>query len=476
MAGILKKLSLVPTGLRYKLMIMFSLMSIIPLLVCVYIVTWFVFPATNQMGAVSIVILVTIFISILGFILAKQMIEPIIDMAVDAKMIAEGDYERSIDVMSEDEIGDLGASLNMMTQKIKDNISELKSYGEKTREINSEIHKKVMALSGLLQIGNLISAGTDLKTVLDILSDKMATLDVSNSVSIMMVDQDRDKDSLIPLSTINFNNVEAAKLPSSIHQGIFARINADLKEIIIDNRVPADDEDVRNFRSMYKLTNCAIMPIIIRGSLEGVILIGNNETNFAYKQEDVELLRVFSKQTAIAMENDFLVKKAEELEVKDELTGLYNNKYIRERLEEEIRRAVTYQRPCSFLLLKVDDFTGFCEKYNRVSGEAALKKMARLIATELTAVDKAGRFTDDEFAFILPERNKKEAKQIADDIRSKIAELLVAPQAEDKYKHLTVSGSLSENPIDGVSAKELIDKAQSLLDKAKAEGSNIIKV
>ena len=135
-----------------------------------------------------------------------------------------------------------------------------------------------------------------------------------------------------------------------------------------------------------------------------------------------------------------------------------------------------YQRPCGFLLLSIDDFSGFCEKHGRMVGESALKKIAKLISSELTPVDKAARFSDDEFALVLPERNKKEAKDIADEISTKISEIVILPSAADDEKSFTVSAGLSENPIDGINAKDLIKKAKEFLDQAKDEGKNTIKV
>lgn len=474
--NIFKRLSLVPVGLRYKLTVVFCLMSLIPLMICVYIATNFAFPYMAGIGSLSIIIVITMVIAFLGFELAKRMIEPIIDMALEAKLIAGGDFERSIKVLHEDEIGDLAISLNIMTQKIRDNISELKSYGEKTRQINTEIHKKVMALSGLLQVGNLISAATELKVVLDTLVEKVSVLDGPNPALVMVVD--KDKDNLITVSSTGFEPIEATKMTASLQHGIFARLRAELKEIIIDSRIPPrrEDEDIRSFKELYKLKNSVILPIVIRGRLEGVVLVGNNQDDFAYRDDDIELLRVFCKQASIAIENDYLLKKTEELEVRDDLTQLYNNKFIRECLDEEIKRAILYQRPCSFILFNIDNFRDFCQKHSRVTGEAALKKIANLITGELTPGDRAARFSDDEFALVLPERNKKEAKQIADDIRKKIGEIDILLEAKEEERHLTVSGSLSENPIDGVSAKELIDKAQALLKEAKAEGKNVIKV
>ncbi|NQT94879.1 MAG: diguanylate cyclase, partial [Candidatus Omnitrophica bacterium] len=386
--NVFKKMSLVPAGLRYKLMIVFCLMSIIPLLTCVYITTNFVFPTSEwAIGSVSLVIAITLFIAILGYIVAKRMIEPIIDMALEAKLIASGEFERSIQTEEEGEVGDLAGSLNVMTERIRNNLTELKSYSEKTRQINAEINKKVMVLSGLLQVGNLISAGTDLKTVLDILVERVSVLGDSSPTSLML--RDEEGSTMSPLSTSNFEGIDAATMPISLQHGIFAKLKAETKDLIIDKNLKDETEDIKKYRELYKIQNSAILPIIVRGKLEGTLILSNDKRDFVFDLDDLDLLHVFCKQAAIAIENDHLMKKTEELEIKDDLTQLYNARYIKDRLDEEIQRAITYQRPCAFIIFNIDNFKEFCKKRGRMTGESALKKIASLIADELTPVDKA---------------------------------------------------------------------------------------
>jgi len=124
----------------------------------------------------------------------------------------------------------------------------------------------------------------------------------------------------------------------------------------------------------------------------------------------------------------------------------------------------------------VDDFKPFCDKHGRMEGESVLKKIAKLISDEITPVDRAGRFGDDEFALILPERNKKESKDIAEELKQKISELHILRSESKDQVSITVSAGVGENPIDGVSAKELIDKARNLIKQAKEEGKNTVKV
>ncbi|MDD4879437.1 MAG: hypothetical protein PHR22_03155, partial [Candidatus Omnitrophica bacterium] len=116
MAGIIKKLSLIPAGLRYKLTVVFVLMSFIPLAICVYLAYNFIYFPFLQPNIdldfttknVSLVIGLTILIALLGFKIIWDIASPIIDMAVKAKGIANGDFSKSIDVKSEDEVGELG--------------------------------------------------------------------------------------------------------------------------------------------------------------------------------------------------------------------------------------------------------------------------------------------------------------------------------------------------------------------------------
>ena len=117
MLNFTKKMSLVPKGLRYKTMIAFSLMSLIPLLISFWLAITYIFPNTNilglSLGNISLILGISLIISVLGFYLTKEMIDPVIKIADDAKVMAEGNTDKMIEVSREDEIGDLGMSLNM---------------------------------------------------------------------------------------------------------------------------------------------------------------------------------------------------------------------------------------------------------------------------------------------------------------------------------------------------------------------------
>jgi diguanylate cyclase (GGDEF)-like protein len=167
-----------------------------------------------------------------------------------------------------------------------------------------------------------------------------------------------------------------------------------------------------------------------------------------------------------------LIHRIEKLEIKDALTGLYNEAFVRSRLQEEIKRAIAYHRPCGFILFNIDNFREFHQNFGSLQAEAALKKIASLMKDSVSEIDRVGRFGDNEFAIVLPEKNKRKVQEIAEDIRKKIT--FAFSEEQDVKKRITVSGSVTENPLDGIDAEELISKAKEFVKLAKTQGKNRI--
>lgn len=476
MAGFIKKLSLVPVGLRYKLTVAFSLMSIVPLAVCVYLFYKYIYPFLSLIGDpnvelkdISIVIFITIIIALLGFTIIKDIVSPIIEMAIRVKDIAKGDYPGDIEVKNEDEIGELGATLNVLTRRIRENMDELRSYGERTKEINTEISKKVLVLSSLLQVSNLITQGASLDEIINLVIGKISQLSEDSSVFLMLGE---DKEMLAVRVSYNLRKELAAfRLKRGV--GFLGKAVLENKIFVLDKRSkPTPDSD--EFLRVFGFKNCILAPVFSHGHGFGVLGFGNCETDFEFKDDDVEVLKLFSKQMAIAVKNELLTKKAKELAIRDELTGLYNEKFILSRLAEEIGRAALYQRPCSFLIFNIDDLNLYRQINGDLASEETVKKIAKIIETNMTEVDRVGRLSGDSFAVILPEKNKRQANAIAEALRQRVEAFGIPGGSGYPRNFVTVSGGVSENPIDGASKDDLIKKAASALNDAKSRGKNLV--
>ncbi len=168
-----------------------------------------------------------------------------------------------------------------------------------------------------------------------------------------------------------------------------------------------------------------------------------------------------------------LLDKVEKLSMKDELTGLYNVHYIHERLNEEIQRAIHFQRPCSFAYFSIGLSDSEGSPLDAAVSEEVLKSIADIFRKRLGEFDRAARISVMEFAVIYPDKNKKKCIQLVEQIRG---EILAAYGTLDKGRaRVCVSIGISENPIDGVSAEELYKKAELRVESARASGHNGIE-
>lgn len=468
MKGLFKRMSLVPKGLRYKLVIAFSLMSIIPILSCAYIISSHTLPMVDDLIIVAIIMLLSVGISVLGLLFAKRMVDPVVNMAIEAKMIASGEFDREVSVAHDDEIGILGESINTMTQKIRLNIDELKSFSQRTKELNVEIHKKVLALSSLLQIGDLLAAGSaNLDAMLDLSVQKVAMI-LDGGFCIFYMIPKEDSSEFLPKA---YSNIQEEALLDNIvkrGKGLLGRIIEEKKTFIIDSATKMT-KDVEEFKSSNSVKNALVIPICSGRKDFGLLVVGNRQDDYRFRPDDTDLIKIFAKQIVIAIENDIWIKKNEEFSIKDDLTGLYSKNYILSRLDEEIRRAIFCQRPCSFILFSIDNFKSLSEAKGELMTEDIIRRVARIIKDNTTPVGKAARISGNEFGMLLPEKNKREAAYIAEDVRKQIE---AANFSRENTLKITVSGGVSENPIDGSTPEDLFRKAMELLKSAKSLGKN----
>lgn len=466
-----KSLSLASRGLRYKLKIAFYLMSILPLLVCMYLVSTYILPQAGLRIDITVAVVVSVFIAVIGFFVVKEVFDRILSVSTEAKLIAAGDINRKVEVVrSDDELSDLGDSLNQLTLRIRSNMDELKTYGERTTEINLEIQKRVIVLSSLLQISSLISQGANLEDILNITVEKSRLL--ANSEAAFLIFREESAENFYIKIADAENSRQLLQIRLTGAHAVFGKLINTNSPLLVDKKNPLSPETEASFRQEFNMRNILALPVYLRGKVTGILAIGNAKENFAYAKDDLELLDIFAKQIAIAIENDTLLHRIEKLEIKDTLTGLYNELFIRSRLQEEIRRAMTYQRPCSFVILNVDNFEKYHRGFGLLRAESALKKISSVIRDSVSEIDRVARFGDNEFAVVLPEKNKRHALEVSEEIRKRI-EFSFSEEYDTNFR-LTVSGGVSENPLDGIEAEELVTKAKAALNIAKTQGKNRI--
>ena len=465
-----KKLSIASCGLRRKLKIAFYLTSVLPVLVTVYLVSLYVVPRLGFQLPILLYIFISAAFSLFGFFIIKEVVDRIVLVTSEAKLIAAGALDRRVTTAYEDEISDLGNALNQLTKRIRMNMDELKTYGERTTEINLEIEKRVLILSSLLQISSLISQSAKLEEILKVIMGKAHLLAQSEASFFLMKEDGQNR--LMIKAAGGPNAALFLKLSLEPAENIFEGVFKFGRALVVDRDNALLSPGAPEVLNKIMLKNILALPVLLKGKVTGALIIGNKREQFAFAKDDKELLDIFAKQVSLALENDLLVHKVESLEIKDALTGLYNEKFIRNRLGEEIKRAIAYQRPCSLIILNVDNFRVFHNAFGTLEAEATLKKIASLIKDSVTEIERVARIGDNEFVILAPEKNKRQAQEIAEYIRRKVE--FTFGEEPDPQRRLTISGGVSENPLDGIECQALFGKAGELLTSAKTQGKNCI--
>jgi diguanylate cyclase (GGDEF)-like protein len=465
---ILRDISIINKGLRYKLAIAFSLMTVIPLLSCLFIIYPSIFPTVSYVVDTNLILSISVFIAVLGLTVAKGITDSVVSLAMEARKIASGEYERKIAVSTDDELGNLGQSINIMSNKIKSSLDELKGYGQSMKDINVEIHKKVLALSSLLQIGDIITAGSVQIDALTALAVEKASGLFDTGYGVLYLPRMGGGDFIVKTCY----NIEKERFDSLVLKrggdGVLERLLGSRNILKLDGGTRITKE-LDEFRRSCNVKNMLAIPLYSEKAVLGLFIIGTRLSDLQYSQDDMDLIAVFARHITIAIESDVLNRKNDELVTRDDLTGLFNKRFILMRLEEEIKRSIFYQRPCSLVILNVDDFRKFRETRGELAAEEALKRIAKVIKESAGPIGKAARLGGDEFGVLLPEKNKRETSSVAEDLRKKIESTNVL---KDGKAALTVSVGVSENPIDGATAEELFGRAEDAVKEAKASGKN----
>jgi len=152
--------------------------------------------------------------------------------------------------------------------------------------------------------------------------------------------------------------------------------------------------------------------------------------------------------------------------VTDGLTGLYNQRYFKQRLSEEAERAREQGRPLSLLFCDLDHFKGYNDRLGHVAGDKALRAVAGVVLRSIRQVDLAARYGGEELTVILLDTPGDAAVEVAERIREGVAALDLGGQDHG----ITVSIGTAAFPDDATLMEELVDKADWAMYLAKREG------
>jgi diguanylate cyclase (GGDEF)-like protein len=238
------------------------------------------------------------------------------------------------------------------------------------------------------------------------------------------------------------------------------------------------NDTTNDFRFLNYSTDKKIQSLVAAPLLAGTEVLGlirmESSLPAAFRQEDARLFSSFCDLGTVALEHVALYQQAIELAITDGLTGLYVQRYYKDRVKDEVFRALEHQLPLCLMMIDVDNFKDYNDRYGHLVGDRVLIAVAQVLKESVRTVDLVSRYGGEEFSVLLLKTPRSGARIVAERIRQKVEEqkILVSQQAT----HVTVSIGIAELNPSFKEVEKFIDSADQALYQAKAEGKNCIRL
>jgi diguanylate cyclase (GGDEF)-like protein len=317
-----------------------------------------------------------------------------------------------------------------------------------------ELSRRVDELSTFREIGLAINSILDFDQVLETVIWKVTALfDAPIGVIYLL---DSSQQTLVPRIARQGNELrreeDLREESVALNEGPVGQALSDRLGTII--------EEPNGYSSLLE-------PLIAKHEGIGVIKISRGEPQGHFDRNDGNLLSVISSQVAVAIHNALLYSLA----TIDSLTALYVRRYFDLRLKEEFFAARRYKQPLSILMLDIDYFKSFNDRYGHQTGDFVLKEIAKIITRNCRRSDVPCRYGGEEMAVILAATGLEGAITVGKKIRHQISESEFSFGKAQGLK-ITASIGVASYRLGMESPEALVGAADAALYRAKAKGRN----
>jgi diguanylate cyclase (GGDEF)-like protein len=163
---------------------------------------------------------------------------------------------------------------------------------------------------------------------------------------------------------------------------------------------------------------------------------------------------------------------AEKLSLSDDLTQVYNARFLKTALKREVKRAGRFAQELSVVLADVDQYDVWCSENGEVKGGVLLREVAALLARQVRAFDLMARFSGNQFMVVLPQTGREGALEVAERMRAAVAAHTFSSEMTGA---ITLSLGMASFPQGGVEVPALLASAERALARARQHGANRVE-
>lgn len=201
----------------------------------------------------------------------------------------------------------------------------------------------------------------------------------------------------------------------------------------------------------------------------GVIVLFSSHP---FPSQAAGILEVLASQISIVLGSIRTAERIQNLADTDDLTGIWNKRWLRRQLPHELERSRIYSVPLSLSMFDIDDFKRINDTYGHVIGDVLLSELCGSVRETLRPPDMLARFGGDEFAVVLPHSDLYGARAVADRILQRARALRIYAADGQTEIRCTVSVGLATYVPPGMTAAELLQRADERLYESKRLGKN----
>jgi len=361
--------------------------------------------------------------------------------------------------------------LNLEIEKLQEKENTFRLELNRSRFINTSLYYKISGYQALKTLAEELTSATHIDEVASIVVNKTYQIIGENRGNCLLYLTNIENQQLKLISSRKVEEVVIkAKKGDIFDQWVLKHTSALIVEDIKnDFRFDIEKAGLEKERRIGSLI---ASPLISDNTVVGILRMDNSKGG-VFSLDDLRLLRAIADLGAVAIEDAQLYQQTLQLALRDGLTGLYLRRFLSECLQEELIRAEREEVKFSFIMMDIDYFKEYNDKYGHTAGDIVLKKIANILFKK--CADKFSvivRFGGEEFAVLLPHLSKAEAAEFAEMLREAIAgEKIILRRQPTR---VTVSVGVASFPEDAKTAEGIIEAADRALYRAKAEGRNRI--
>ncbi|MFO0600073.1 MAG: diguanylate cyclase [Myxococcaceae bacterium] len=420
---------------------------------------------------------ITLFVLVIGAVIVLAVrafvARPIARLAAIMKRAEDGELVVRAPDLGRDELGALATAFNRMLARLTDlkaveiDTQRDLAHARTELELKEELERRVAELQILYDLARTIASSLQLEEVLSRVAQVVPVKLSVPKFSLMLL----NADGLLEVKKAHPPNMGSEGLTFSIGEGVCGRA-AELRKSWYVADLEADGLfRVRGTRGEREKGSLLAVPMVRGGELLGVL-------NFERPQKadfgpaEIEFFSAVADQVGLAVQNARLHEQTVALSITDPLTGVANRRQLFAQLEQEIARAVRYEKPMSLIMIDIDHFKHLNDTAGHSAGDEVLREVCARLRTNLRKVDLLARYGGEEFVVLLPQVGPQEAWEVGEKLRRAVADTPLMHGETQPGGKVTISVGVASLPRDAVEQARLVDCADSALYASKRAGRN----